>query len=399
MCVSGDATDEQTLDIANCDVNVCTKCQASFLDIDELVSHKKECMKPAMLLINKDNQDKADNQTDMSNMNGFTTQTSNEHDAVNGENVSTGPESDHREHFNNFQNGHDEVDAGDDEDVENQSNFDDLEDDYNKSLDDIEDEENDFDDMKENELGEKRKSGISAAQLSAYMQQLQSLIPGMTANSSSNVMLEPMEATKAAVAQFAENNPEEEKDVGKLHAALYNLQQQQIMQMQLIHQLQQQLVAGGVQNGQQLQTALMNGQLPLGANFPGINLNLPGFSGLPKPDPSSKTSSRRETPSPKLESHSVNEKIKEDSPRATSPCQSGEQSPEPSSITTSAEGAGQVSGSPSAGFTSSASLLMSTTSKAGQVSTTASSPSSTGIIDYSSGSKGELEIFLVGISR
>lgn len=353
-------------------------------------------MKPAMLLFNKGNQDKAENQTDVRNMNGFITQTSNEPDVVNGENVSPGPDSNQPENLDNFRTGHDEVDAGDEEE-ENQSNFDDLEDDYNKSLDDIEDDENDFDDMKENELGEKRKSGISAAQLSAYMQQLKSLIPGMTANSSSNVMLEPMEATKAAVAQFAENNPEEEKDVGKLHAALYNLQQQQIMQMQLIHQLQQQLVAGGVQNGQQLQTALMNGQLPLGANFPGINLNLPGFSGLPKPDPSSKTSSQRETPSPKLESQAVNEKIKEDSSRATSPCQSREQSPEPSSTTTSAEGAGQLSGSPSAGFTSSASLLMSATSKAGQVSTAASSPSSTGIIDYSAGSKGELEIFSMWI--
>ncbi|XP_045193301.2 sal-like protein 1 isoform X2 [Mercenaria mercenaria] len=381
----GDVTEEKTLHTSNIDTHVCTKCQTEFVDINELLSHKKDCMNPVMLLL-KDSNEKTENQTDMCNMNGFTTQVSDDPDAVNGENGSPELEANPAVNFDNFQTGHDEVDAGAEEDgFENQSNFDEIEDDYDKSLDDIEDEETDFDDMKENELGEKTKTSITPTQLSAYMQQLQSLIPGMNSNSSSNVMLEPMEATKAAVAQFAENNPEEEKDVGKLHATLYNLQQQQIMQLQLIHQLQQQLVAGGLQNGQQLHTALMNSQL--GASFPGFNL--PGLSGLPKPDPSSKASSQRESPSPKSEVLSTSEKVKEELSRATSPTQSEQQSPEPSSTTMSASAAvGSTPEPQSSSFTSPTSLLMSAASKAGQVSTANSSPSSSGILDYSgTGSK------------
>jgi hypothetical protein len=63
----------------------------------------------------------------------------------------------------------------------------------------------------------------------------------------SNVILEPMNATRAAVAQFAENNlaPAE---VALLHSTLYNLQQQQILQLQLIQQLQLQVNMGGNPN-------------------------------------------------------------------------------------------------------------------------------------------------------
>lgn len=397
LSISGDVTEEKNHLITNTDTHshVCSKCQAEFLDITELLTHKKDCMKPVMLLF-KDSQDKTENQPDLVNVNGFTTQASENMDAVNGDNVAPGPNSDQQENFDNFQTSHDEVDAGVDEgDFENQSNFDDMDDDYNKSLDDIEDEENDFDDLKENELGEKTKTGINAAQLSAYMQQLQNLIPGMNANSSSNVMLEPMEATKAAVAQFAENNPEEEKDVGKLQAALFNLQQQQMMQLQLIHQLQQQLMAGGVQNGQQLQNALMNSQLSLGAGFPGLS-NLQGFSGLPKQDASSKTSSRRESPSPKSDGPSSSEKIKEGLSRPTSPSRSEQHTPASSPVTPSAVSTvGSTTEPPSASFTSPSSLLMSASSKVGQVSTATSSSSSTGVLDYSgAGSKGLLDLVM-----
>ncbi|KAK3086102.1 hypothetical protein FSP39_013584 [Pinctada imbricata] len=59
----------------------------------------------------------------------------------------------------------------------------------------------------------------------------------------SNVVLEPISATQAAVAQFAENNMSP-TDNNVLQSTLYNLQQQQILQLQLIHQLQQQIVLG-----------------------------------------------------------------------------------------------------------------------------------------------------------
>ncbi|XP_060567177.1 sal-like protein 3 isoform X2 [Ruditapes philippinarum] len=380
----GDVTDDKNLLMNN--THLCTNCKAEFLDINELLKHKKECLNSAMLLF-KENSEKTENQSDLCNMNGFTNQASDDTDVVDGENGSQGADVNPDENIEGYQTGNDEVDAGgDEEDFDNQSNYDDIEDDYNKSIDDIEDDENDFDDMNEKELGEKAKTSITPAQLSAYMQQLQSLIPGMNPNSSSNVMLEPMEATKAAVAQFAENNPEEEKDVGKLHAALFNLQQQQIMQLQLIHQLQQQLVAGGVQNGQQLHTALMN-QLPLAAaGFPGFNLQ-GGLGSLPKQEPSSKASSQRETPSPKSEVASSSEKAKDELSRTTSPTR--QQSPELSSKTVSVSTTGGTTSEPPvSSFTSPTSLLMSAASKAGQVSSANSSSSSSAILDYSgSGSK------------
>ena len=79
--------------------------------------------------------------------------------------------------------------------------------------------------------------------------------PGMP-HMDSNVTLEPLLATKAAVAQFAENNNLPPNDIAVLHSTLYSLQQQQILQLQLIQQLQTQLMMG-------LPPTLPMGQFPL----------------------------------------------------------------------------------------------------------------------------------------
>lgn len=343
-------------------------------------------MKPVMLLL-----DKSEKQKDLCHVNGFPSQASEDADALNGDSMSQTANCNLQDDLDEEeQTGNDEVDAGADEDnFDNQSDFDDLDDEFNKSLDDIEDDENDFNNLKESEQGDKTKSAITAAQLNAYMQQLQNLIPGMNTSSSSNVLLEPMEATKAAVAQFAENNPEEEKDVGKLHAALFNLQQQQIMQLQLIHQLQQQLVAGGVQNGQQLHAALLNSHL--GGNFPGMGLNLPAFSGLRKPDPPMATPSHLSSHSPKSGSPTGIHQTQEEMSRSSSPSPSDRSTPDSSTLSKPASTtAGKPASEPSsAGLTSPSSLLMTTSKKEGQVPIATSSPSSSGIIDYSgAGTKG-----------
>lgn len=348
------------------------KCQAEFLDLDELTSHKSDCLKPVMLLF-KDSQEKSENQSEITNMNGYSSQVhgEQEEDRHSESPVSNSKHSDSRMNHQADSNDMPVDNNTDRENFENQSNFDNMEDEYEKSIEENDEDDAEYDDLKEEDMRDKMKSGISPAELTAYMQQLQSLIPGMNASSSSNVMLEPMEATKAAVAQFAENNPEEEKDVGKLHAALFNLQQQQLMQLQLIHQLQQQLVTGGgTQNGQQLHSALL-GQLPLGANFaanfPGLNLNLPGVSDVTKgtDSSSSKPSSRHESPSPKSESVSSIKKEKNEY----------ESQDRKDEDTTESTSNGPTTEASSKDFSSPTSLLMSVTDKIGQSSVPSSTPS------------------------
>ncbi|KAK6186448.1 hypothetical protein SNE40_008485 [Patella caerulea] len=109
----------------------------------------------------------------------------------------------------------------------------------------------DEDDFSEEETKEENKenkltmSKQSKAAMAAQLPQLMSLANmANVANilPTSNVKLEPMSGTKAAVAQFAENNNLMPNDMAVLQATLFNLQQQQIVQLQLIQQLQHQIV-------------------------------------------------------------------------------------------------------------------------------------------------------------
>ena len=89
------------------------------------------------------------------------------------------------------------------------------------------DEEDDLEDDEEDEDGEK---GRDMMPFSPFLN-----------GSASNVVIEPISGTKAAVAQFAENNVAP-ADMAVLQTTLYSLQQQQIVQLQLIQQLQQQIL-------------------------------------------------------------------------------------------------------------------------------------------------------------
>ncbi|CAM1304039.1 SALL1 (predicted) [Pycnogonum litorale] len=105
-----------------------------------------------------------------------------------------------------------------------------------------------------------------------------------------NVILESLQNTKVAVAQFpyGYNNP---GDLLALQSALFTLQQQQVMQLQLIQQLQSQLLASG---GSGLPFP------PPGLNLPGLNFNnAPSVitsSSIPNTDMTSERSSIPSTP-------------------------------------------------------------------------------------------------------
>lgn len=329
------------------------------------------------MLLFKENQENSENRSDLCHLNGFSSHASDDHDSEDVQDESEAAAAD--DNFEKF-NEEDEADAVEEEEMfENQSNFDNMDGEFSKSIDEGEEEEEvEFSSLKGTDLSEKIKSNPTAADLTAYMRHLSSLLPTIGAQASSNVMLEPIEATKAAVAQFAENNPDQEKDVGKLHAALFNLQQQQLMQLQLIHQLQQQLVSGNSPNSQ-LTSAFLNGQL--GANIPGLSLNLPGMPGsLGGNQKSSKSSSRNESPSPKPESPAHGEKGKTLS-RSSSPSRSEATSPVTSG--SSSQGLGDIQESP-------VSLLMNAANKAGSHSTPSSS-SPSGLLNFSrSSTKGKI---------
>ncbi|XP_064639829.1 uncharacterized protein LOC135495296 [Lineus longissimus] len=155
--------------------------------------------------------------------------------------------------------GHDDFDdenkENEHDDLEGVDDYDDLGQDDGKSSDD-DDIDDDEDDERPLDLNVKSgnflsniaKTGIDTLNpmLTPAMATLQQFFPF------NNVTLEPLETTKQAVAQFAENNlaPSE---LAMLQSTLYSLQQQQLLQLQLIQQLQQQLINGMNQKQQQQQ--------------------------------------------------------------------------------------------------------------------------------------------------
>ena len=257
---------------------MCGKCRAEFLELHAFIAHKKECSKEKVVILYDENQTGNEDQSELCNINGVSSRLSEDPEIDNLEAVSQNGGSDGEENFENLNKAEDEVDAAvglGDENLEEQSEsaYNDMEEEELKSLlneDGEEEEEGELDSLKEEDLEDDLKPEINS-DIPPYMLPLAHLVPG----ANSNVMLEPLQATKAAVAQFAENNLPTQ-DANALHNALINLQQQQIMQLQLIHQLQQQLVTSGAQNGQ-LPSALLNGRLNL-ANL-GLNMPFPGLSG------------------------------------------------------------------------------------------------------------------------
>ena len=95
----------------------------------------------------------------------------------------------------------------------------------------------------EMDLEEKLAVGELPAPLSQMSNMAANLLPD------SNVKLEKLQSTRVAVAQFAENNMPnlvngQPTDLATLQSAIYTLQQQQLIQLQILQQLQQQLMQG-----------------------------------------------------------------------------------------------------------------------------------------------------------
>lgn len=107
---------------------------------------------------------------------------------------------------------------------------------------DAQDDGMDIDDA-DADLEEKLASGELSGPLNQMSTMTTSLLPD------SNVKLEKLQSTRVAVAQFAENNMPNlvggpPTDLATLQSAIYTLQQQQLIQLQILQQLQQQLMAG-----------------------------------------------------------------------------------------------------------------------------------------------------------
>ncbi|KAL3858678.1 hypothetical protein ACJMK2_008940 [Sinanodonta woodiana] len=249
---AGEQTDCPAEVVENRDDNVCGNCQQRFMDIQIFLLHKTVCNNKYDNVVIEESGD-VQNHSDV--LNGTSSQSSQISDVDSIEALSQNGGSDGEQEFENLDEENDEVD--DDyvdcglDDIKDAYNFQDPKSVNSMSNGEIEAEEDlkDEDDTQDSESGsfQKMKLETSSTQLTPYMlpfanlfhdASLNNLIPG-----SNNVMLEPLAATKAAVAQFAENNLPS-SDLTELHTTLYNLQQQQIMQLQLIHQLQQQLMKG-----------------------------------------------------------------------------------------------------------------------------------------------------------
>ncbi|KAL5021464.1 hypothetical protein ScPMuIL_000619 [Solemya velum] len=193
--------------------NVCNNCQTEFTDANDFHCHIKTCADKASRLYG-------------SEMDGGVLSMKNTHGSEESEELSGGGS-----------DGEQMYDQSDDDDGDEALSLlenGDVDDDYFK--------DDGSEDADDNKLDMNN-------QLPQMMFPFSNLLPN-----SSNVMLEPMSATKAAVAQFAENNLPP-ADLAVLHSTLYNLQQQQLVQLQLIHQLQQQLLMS-------VPTSVPNGQPP-----------------------------------------------------------------------------------------------------------------------------------------
>ncbi|XP_069114026.1 sal-like protein 1 isoform X1 [Argopecten irradians] len=230
------------------DAHVCGKCREEFPDLATFLAHKKACSHKRVVVFfdaNDSDNSESDNQLErsskiprMSKMSDVTAR-----DGSDGETHMDQSEEEEEEQTEAFADDMDEEDGIMEDSYLNGvvSEDDDLDD-----IDEINDKENDY-----GKISSESKGDLSL-QLPQFMLPFSSFLP-----TNNNVTLEPITATKAAVAQFAENNLPP-SDLAMLHTTLYSLQQQQLVQLQLIQQLQQQLLMGMSST-----SPLPNGQLPL----------------------------------------------------------------------------------------------------------------------------------------
>ncbi|XP_064610484.1 sal-like protein 1 isoform X2 [Liolophura sinensis] len=207
------------------DAHVCGRCRAEFLELAEFLAHKKTCTRKRLVVLfdEEENQERMENPAQrprLSNPNDDADSTGERNSLEDDMDDSVSEKSDDESQEDmppTLVNGlrHTEEDDDDDDDDEEK-----LLNKYNSIMD---------------------KSRLGT--LKANLPQLTLPLNPFLQADNSNVMLEPLSTTKAAVAQFAENNLPS-SDLAVLHSALYSLQQQQLVQLQLIQQLQGQLLLG-----------------------------------------------------------------------------------------------------------------------------------------------------------
>ena len=232
------------------DAHVCGKCRQEFIGLTEFLAHKKVCSRKRVLVLYdaeaepENSESLADDNLALSAKVPKLSDISDFNNCVN-EGGSDGECDDDID--DNFDDDDNEIMDAEDREIANEEIDEDLikismmnaQQDDDMSDDDEEEEEDDGD---SNNNDKNRDDGkIPEISKTSFPPHLNPFMFPFLPNS--NVVLEPISATRAAVAQFAENNMSPKENT-VLQSTLYNLQQQQILQLQLIHQLQQQIVVG-----------------------------------------------------------------------------------------------------------------------------------------------------------
>lgn len=233
------------------DAHVCGKCREEFLILEDFVEHKKQCIKQqhCVFFDASESEDFSDSGLDLNCKEHIL----ESHRSFPLEGGSDGEED--MEHYEEEEENKNEIN--------NELRNENIDEENHQVIDGDErsDESEDEDHKDLNQNVDFSKKVRHEAEMNAALSQLMFPFgPGLP-NMDTNVTLEPLLATKAAVAQFAENNNLPPNDIAVLHSTLYSLQQQQILQLQLIQQLQTQLMMG-------LPPTLPMGQFPLPMGLP-----------------------------------------------------------------------------------------------------------------------------------
>ena len=179
------------------------------------------------------------------------------------------------------------------------------------------DDAEDFNDQDENQMDVDEaevdlEEKLAADELPPPLSQMSNMAANLLPDS--NVKLEKLQSTRVAVAQFAENNMPnlvngQPTDLATLQSAIYTLQQQQLIQLQILQQLQQQLMQGMAPSMSNLQAMMQATQslLPpiaamakltpqVASTAPGSNLSPPSGTAAAPIAPTGGLESRSKSP-------------------------------------------------------------------------------------------------------
>ncbi|XP_022237863.1 sal-like protein 1 isoform X2 [Limulus polyphemus] len=221
------------------DAHVCGKCRGEFIELSEFLTHKKTCTRKRLVYIVAD---ETDDFRPLENMDSPDYQSGASSDDLSEEQELTQKQSD--DIMNSDGLYYEKVDSPDSGDLpslvmnKGQSSvcMDDLTGELDKTLDGVLNLSNSCKNTLNRNLINYSTSLITnLPQSLLYSQYLPE----------TNVTLETLQNTKVAVAQHSStSNKNQTAELAALQSALYTLQQQQLIQLQIIQQLQSQLIGG-----------------------------------------------------------------------------------------------------------------------------------------------------------